>query len=59
MNTSQVTVAQRQFTTDVFGKIQERKDTLSEFSEKPTVSQYLLFQFVKREIGPHRPESLI
>ena len=59
MNTSQVTVAQRQFTTDVFGKIQERKDTLSEFSEKPTVSQYLLFQFVKREIGPHRPGSLI
>lgn len=67
MNRSQVTVARRQFTTDVFRKIQEGKDRLSKCSEeapsfwfkrgkkKPRVSQYLPFQFMKREIGLHRP----
>lgn len=34
MNTSQVTVAQRQFTTDMFRKIQEAKDRLSKCSGK-------------------------
>lgn len=72
MNTSQVTAAQRQFTTDVFRKLQEGKDSLSKCSEEapsfwfkrekktpPTACQYLPFQFVKREIGLHRLESLI
>lgn len=72
MNTSQVTAAQRQFTTDVFRKLQEGKDNLSKCGEEapsfwfkrekktpPTACQYLPFQFVKREIGLHQLESLI
>lgn len=71
MNTSQVTVAQRQFTADVFRKSlrKGRIDWASAAEEPPvfdlkdrkkaTAGQELPFQFVETEISLHRRASLI
>lgn len=64
MNTSQVTVAQRQFTRNVFRKIQEGKEGLSKCSKKDLKAKNqsvntFYSNLWKKEIGLHWTELLI